>query len=49
MIGGAIVFSERPDAMTLLGSALIIATGLYTFVRERRLARRAARMAVQPA
>ncbi|MFP3382729.1 DMT family transporter [Tritonibacter sp. SIMBA_163] len=49
MIGGAIVFSERPDAMTLLGSALIIATGLYTFVRERRLARRSARMAAQPA
>jgi len=49
MIGGAIVFAERPDTMTLAGSALIIATGLYTFVRERRLARRAARMAAQPA
>ncbi len=37
MIGGMIVFSERPDLMTLLGSTLIIATGLYTFLRERRL------------
>jgi hypothetical protein len=35
--------------MTLLGSGLIIATGLYTFVRERRLARQAARLAAQPA
>ncbi|OIQ27200.1 MAG: EamA family transporter [Alphaproteobacteria bacterium MedPE-SWcel] len=41
MVGGAIVFAERPDQMTLAGSALIIATGLYTFVRERRLAREA--------
>ncbi|NIZ12387.1 DMT family transporter [Phaeobacter sp. HF9A] len=49
MIGGAIIFAERPDAMTLAGSALIIATGLYTFVRERRLARRAARGLAQPA
>ena len=45
MIGGAIVFAESPDAMTLAGSGLIIATGLYTFVRERRLARHAARAA----
>ncbi len=45
MIGGAIVFAERPDAMTLAGSGLIIATGLYTFVRERRLARSAAQAA----
>lgn len=49
MIGGMIIFAERPDAMTLAGSGLIIATGLYTFIRERRLARRARRMAAQPA
>lgn len=36
---GVVVFGERPDAMTLGGAALIIASGLYTFVRERRLAR----------
>lgn len=36
---GVLVFGERPDAMTLGGAALIIVSGLYTFVRERRLAR----------
>ncbi len=41
MIGGILVFGETPDAMTLLGSALIIASGLYAFLRERRLARQA--------
>ncbi|NVK46705.1 MAG: DMT family transporter [Rhodobacteraceae bacterium] len=39
MIGGILVFGERPDLMTYLGSALIIASGLYSFLRERRLAR----------
>lgn len=37
---GVVVFGERPDAMTLSGAALVIGTGLYTFVREQRLARR---------
>lgn len=41
---GMIVFGERPDLMTLLGAALIIASGLYTVVREQR-ATRAARLA----
>lgn len=41
MIAGMLIFSERPDALTLMGAAVIIATGLYTFLRERRLARRA--------
>mgnify|MGYP002332194663 FL=1 len=36
---GVLVFGERPDAMTLGGAALIIASGLYTFLRERRLVR----------
>ncbi|WP_299946524.1 DMT family transporter [uncultured Ruegeria sp.] len=39
MIAGVLVFNERPDAMTLAGATLIIGSGLYTFVRERRLAR----------
>ncbi|PTQ68580.1 DMT family transporter [Celeribacter persicus] len=39
MIGGVLIFGERPDLMTLAGSALIIASGLYTFLRERKLAR----------
>jgi drug/metabolite transporter (DMT)-like permease len=29
------VFGERPDAATLLGSALIVASGLYTLARAR--------------
>lgn len=37
---GVVVFNERPDTLTLLGAALIIGTGLYTFLRERYLARR---------
>ena len=40
---GVLVFGERPDTLTLLGAALIIGSGLYTFLRERRLARRAVR------
>ncbi len=39
MIAGVLMFNERPDAMTLAGATLIIGSGLYTFVRERRLAR----------
>lgn len=36
LIVGVVVFSERPDAWTLTGSGLIIASGLYTFAREKR-------------
>lgn len=39
MIAGMLMFNERPDALTLAGATLIIGSGLYTFVRERRLAR----------
>lgn len=38
---GMIVFGDRPDGWTLAGSALILVAGLYTFLRERRLARAA--------
>lgn len=38
LLVGVVVFNKRPDAMTLMGATLVIATGLYTFVRERRLA-----------
>lgn len=36
---GVGLLGERPDLWTLAGAAVIIASGLYTFVRERRLAR----------
>lgn len=45
ILAGVIVFGERPDTLTLAGATLIIASGLYTFVREQRLARRARRRA----
>jgi drug/metabolite transporter (DMT)-like permease len=35
-----VVFGEMPDALMLLGSAIIIASGLYTLARERRLRQR---------
>ncbi len=41
MIAGYFVFNERPDALTLLGFALIVGTGIYTLYRERRVRRQA--------
>jgi drug/metabolite transporter (DMT)-like permease len=31
---GYLVFAEVPDAMTLIGSAIVVATGLFTLYRE---------------
>ncbi len=36
MIFGMVVFSERPDALTLVGAAIIVASGIYTVWRERK-------------
>jgi drug/metabolite transporter (DMT)-like permease len=36
MLIGILIFGERPDAMTYVGAAVIIAAGLYTFARERK-------------
>jgi drug/metabolite transporter (DMT)-like permease len=33
---GVALFGERPDAATLTGAAIIVASGLYTVLRERR-------------
>ncbi|MCG6858147.1 MAG: DMT family transporter [Salaquimonas sp.] len=41
MIGGMIFFGEFPDAVTYLGSAIIVATGVYTLYRERVVHRQA--------
>lgn len=43
LIFGVTFFGEEPDAITLAGSALIVASGIYTFWREARLRRQAAR------
>ena len=32
---GIIIFDEFPDVLTLLGSAIIVGTGLFTIYRER--------------
>ncbi|MGI3185775.1 DMT family transporter [Nioella aestuarii] len=45
MLAGVLIFDEQPDALTLIGAGLIIATGLYTFLREQHLARVARREA----
>lgn len=37
LIIGLAVFGENPDALTLIGAAIIIASGLYTLWREQRL------------
>lgn len=44
---GYIVFTEIPDAATIIGAAIIIASGIYTLWRETRLRR--ASLASQPA
>lgn len=36
---GWLVFDEFPRSLTLLGAAIVVATGLFTYYRERRLAR----------
>ncbi|MDD9740254.1 MULTISPECIES: DMT family transporter [Marinovum] len=36
---GVIVLGDRPDTLTLLGATIILISGLYTFFRERQLAR----------
>lgn len=40
-IAGMIVFREFPDALTWAGSAIIVATGVYTLYRERLVHRQA--------
>ena len=42
MVLGVIIFAERPDSLTLLGSAIVVGCGLYSVFRERRLQQSAA-------
>lgn len=39
MIFGVVLLGERPDAMTLAGALLVVASGIYTLYRESRLSR----------
>ena len=47
LVIGYVAFAEVPDAATYAGATLIVGSGLYTLVRERRLARAAAAEARQ--
>ena len=42
IILGIVLFGEWPDALTLIGAGIIVATGLYTLHREMVVAKRAA-------
>ncbi len=42
IMAGMLMFGERPDFVTLSGAALIMGSGMYTFIRERKLARQMA-------
>lgn len=43
LILGLVFFGEWPDELTLLGCAIVVATGLFTLYRERETARGVAR------
>lgn len=38
LVIGVSIFGESPDALTLTGAAIIVASGIYTVWRERRIA-----------
>jgi S-adenosylmethionine uptake transporter len=42
LILGLVLFGEWPEPVTLIGAAIIVATGIFTILREARLARRKA-------
>jgi drug/metabolite transporter (DMT)-like permease len=49
IILGIVVFGDIPDGWTLVGAAIVVATGIYTFYRERKVLRAVAQTAVQTA
>lgn len=40
MLIGVVIFAERPDTLTLIGSAIVVVAGLYSLMREIHLKRR---------
>ena len=40
LVLGFLIFGEWPNALTLVGAAIIVATGVFSLWREARLARR---------
>ncbi len=45
VILGFVVFGDLPDGYTLVGAAIVVASGIYTLLRERKLRRAAAAVA----
>lgn len=39
ILAGILIFGETPDRTALIGTGIVIAAGVYTFMRERQLAR----------
>ncbi|WP_428548132.1 hypothetical protein [Profundibacter sp.] len=37
---GFVVFGDWPDGLTMLGIAIVVAMGAFTFYRERQIAKR---------
>ena len=44
---GYLVWGDVPDALTLVGTLIVVATGVYTFKREMRLAQQQASVSEQ--
>jgi len=40
ILAGILIFSERPDRLTLIGAAIIVSSGLFVFWREQHKKRR---------
>ncbi len=49
IISGYVVWGDVPDRLTILGSLIIVLTGLYTLYREHRLARSGRPLIAAPA
>ena len=46
---GWLIFGSLPDLWTVIGAAIVVTTGVFTLLRERRLARTPADLAIPPA
>jgi len=40
LVAGWFVFAEWPGVLTMIGAVIVVATGIFTFYRERKLSRR---------
>ena len=48
VLAGVVLWGEWPDMYTLVGTLIVVAAGLYTFMRERKLKALALRKGAQP-